>query len=95
MEKEIESTLDYKNFEDGIWYVEKIPDGFSAGRLAKRLEDLPKAKFRFQFKKVKPEIYDALQSSGVLEEVNPVAVSKMFEIFSRIVEKRLFKTEQE
>jgi hypothetical protein len=91
MEKEFNSTLDYRNFEDGIWYVEKIPNGFSAGRLAKKLDDLPKAKFRFKFKKVKPEIYESLRSSGVLEEVNPIAVSKMFEIFSSIVEKRLFK----
>jgi hypothetical protein len=94
MEKIFESTLDYKSFEDGIWYVEKIKNGFSAGRLAKYLEELPHSKFRFQFKKVKPEIYRMLESSEVMEEVTPKAVSKMFEIFCEVVERRMFTKEK-
>lgn len=91
MKKQLESVLDYKNFEDGIWYVEKIPDGFSAGRLAEKLEELPNAKFRFLFRKVKPEIYEVLQSSGILDELNPVVVTKMIDSISNIIEKRLFE----
>lgn len=91
MKKELESVLDYRDFEDGIWYVEKIPDGFSAGRLAEKLEELPNAKFRFLFRKIKPEIYETLQSAGVLEELHPVAVTKLIDIASKIIEKRLFE----
>jgi hypothetical protein len=91
MKHEIESVLDYRSFEDGIWYVQKIPDGFSAGRLAEKLEDLPKAKFRFHFNKIKPEIYEALTSSNLLDEVNPIALSKIFDLITSIIEKRLFE----
>ncbi len=87
-----ETVLDYKNFEDGIWYVESIPDGFSAGRLAERLEDLPRARFKYKFNKIKPDIYTALNQSELLSDIPSEVMSEVFDIVLTVVSKKMFDT---
>lgn len=86
---QIHTSSDILNLKPGLWYIQKIKDGMSAGYLVEDKNLLDIAKFRYRWIDIKKKVYEDIPIP-LSENLNPIALKEVLECIQQILEDNLF-----